>query len=334
MEAPQILAYTLYLRNVSSANLPPVSCKGVYVTKCAAEKALVRCAEELCIAKMGSERFVKNQLSNPELSKDITDGFALRKVEHDEVEIEKRIPGTVWGCTPTVITYFGICPVFEDQEYQLHEITRADGSKESVSSQVTALSIVHAVKAPVKETRRKKKITFLPGASMTLTEKLNQELAVVVHKRQERLSQGKFYMTEIPVDIQEKKEQIIGQEVQIIEQEQKVQIIEQEQKEQIIEQEEQKVQIIEQVQEDNLLKDNVEESTDKSNDVIIDFTEINSNFDIETSQKLVKTVEDQLHKLMSQVQENIDEKMKSFEPFPSEDDLIEFDDVPVKEKSE
>lgn len=107
-ENVNLSVYVIYVHHVeSSLNSIPVSIKSVHLTLEDATESLVKTAEEFCIAKMGSERFVRGQIEKPELAIQITDGYVLKKAK-EEIEVTRRTVGYTWGYTETRVATLGI----------------------------------------------------------------------------------------------------------------------------------------------------------------------------------------------------------------------------------
>lgn len=139
--ASDTLGYTVWKREGESAE---VTVRGLHLTRENALTFMKLQAEEYCINKVGSDNFVRGQLDNPTLSKNIRDGMVLILDSNTSnfVRITKRVPATFYGYTESHSCLFGVSPVLQERIV----VTSSDGQKDIIDCRIDPVEFIHQVK--------------------------------------------------------------------------------------------------------------------------------------------------------------------------------------------
>lgn len=169
-----VLCYALYNRDVKDSI---VSKWGIFLTREAAEKALVYRAEEYCINEIGLNNFVRGQLDNPELEKTLYSGFVLKTTPQREISVSKRV-SSVWSFYDSLVCYFGILSIGEEN--------RLDQMSISIDP-IQLARTIKVTKAEETLSKNKKSQVMQTGYPMTFMDKFQAELKAAVKKQAEKL---------------------------------------------------------------------------------------------------------------------------------------------------
>lgn len=213
MSTGNIVGYVIYKRDipVSGTNgLPPVLKPGVFTSLESAELKLIRFSEEYCINKVGLENFVSGQISKPELSKKITEGFVLEKVSYSlekrdndshevdvierfEIKISKRTASTWYSSASNVeMCYFGTHALVQNESSSVTVPPSAPDVPSTIehlrfsNEHVKVATSQDTGKPETKKTHPK---DDLPKNIRDSQDKITEELKTVIEKRREKLTQ-------------------------------------------------------------------------------------------------------------------------------------------------
>lgn len=180
----EVLFYTIYQKNVGM--MPNQSCRGLFLTKSAAESALVQRAEEYVINKIGLDNFIPDQLDNPEILKKIYNGYVMKRFG-DEIEIAKRSQ-TYWSFVEASVCFFGIIAIMKDQNTEYEKTNQPTNTIDHMALYSLIRKPV-PVRTDVKIFTSKMKYDKPSGLEQSLMDKFQEELQLAVKNQMRKIQE-------------------------------------------------------------------------------------------------------------------------------------------------
>ncbi len=187
----EVLFYTVYQQDAITMSQ---TCRGLFLTRSAADSALVQRAEQFVINKIGLDNFIPHQLENPELLKKIVNGYVLKRGENDRVEVCKRMQ-SYWSYSEVSVCSFGILPVLKDLKHT---------SETEPVNTIDHMALYSSIRQPIVRSRTttmpkpvslKFKYEVPSGIQQSLMDKFQEELKQAVNRQMTKI-QAKETRTE------------------------------------------------------------------------------------------------------------------------------------------